>query len=133
MFESARRVFDDLQASGTAVNVVHYTTFIKGLVGAGCLSHARDVLAEMHRSPSTRPDVITYSTLAKAYADVGNVDDGIYLLRMMRSHGVEPDVILFNIILSACSVKPVDGRKILEVFEQVVSFGFKPTSSTYSV
>lgn len=133
MFEAAKQIFDDLRASGTAVNVVHYTTFIKGLVSAGSLTEARDVLSEMHKSPRTRPDVITYSTLAKAYADTGNVDDGIYLLKMMKRHGVEPDVILFNIILSACSVNPVEDKKILEVFEQIVSFGFQPTSSTYSV
>lgn len=133
MFDEARRVFDDLKESKIVANVVHYTTYIKGLVSAGCLSDARDVLAEMHESPKTQPDVITYSTLAKAYADIGNVDDGILLLKMMRSQGVEPDVILFNIILSACSVKPVAGHKILEVFKQIVSFGFQPTSSTYSV
>lgn len=133
MLEEAKLVFDDLKASNSVVNVVHYTTFIKGLVSAGCLAEARDVLLEMHNNPQTRPDVITYSTLAKAYADNGDVDDGVNLLEMMRDQGIEPDAILFNIILSACSAKPMEGDKILGVFEKVLSFGFRPTSSTYSV
>jgi len=133
LLEEAKRVLDDLKASELVVNVVHYTTFIKGLVSAGSLSDARDVLAEMHNSPHTKPDMIAYSTLAKAYSDFGHVDDGIHLWRMMRSQGVEPDVILFNMVLRACCVNPVGGLKIREVFDQAMVFGFKPTSSTYSV
>lgn len=133
LFEDAKRVFDDLRSSGGAVNVVHYTTFIKGLVNAGCLSDARDVLMEMHVSPRTRPDVITYSTLAKAYADAGRVDDGIQLLEMMKKQGVEPDGILFNIILSSCGASPLKAEKISQVFNRIVGFGFVPTSSTFSV
>lgn len=133
MLEEARRVFEDLRASSTALNVVHYTTFIKGLVRAGSLDEARGLIVEMHRTPKTRPDVITYSTLAKAYAERGSVDDAYGLLEMMRRQGIEPDCVLFNITLSACSTKPVGAAKIQEIFENVLRFGFQPTSSTFSV
>lgn len=131
--DNAERIFDDLKRSDQEVNVVHYTTHIKGLVGAGRLEDARALLHEMHNSKKTRPDVITYSTLAKAYAEAGNVEDGLLLLEMMSKHGLKADTILFNIILSSCTVNSLEAWKILDVFNRVVSYGLEPGTATFSV
>merc|ERR1719162_2082536 len=61
--DRAREVFGDLCASGLQLNVVHCTTFIKVLTGAGRLDEAAGVLEEMVRSPGVKPDLITYSTV----------------------------------------------------------------------
>merc|ERR1719478_1701387 len=98
----ARKVFDDLCSSGLRLNVVHCTTFIKGLIGANKLDEAAGVLQEMARSPGVKPDLITYSTIVKAYADSGNVTSAMNVLEMMLAENVRPDEIIFNSVLSAC-------------------------------
>merc|ERR1712125_81015 len=52
----AKIVFEELRPSGLALNVVHYTTFIKGLVKAEQFETASKFLDEMLRSPDTQPD-----------------------------------------------------------------------------
>merc|ERR1719386_47299 len=71
--EHAERIFDDLVQSGQEANVVHYTTFLKGLLGAGRLEDARAILETMRKSSRTKPDVITYGTIVKAYVADGNM------------------------------------------------------------
>merc|ERR1719359_2169487 len=71
--DDARKVFDDLCSSGLPLNVVHCTTYIKGLVGAGKLDEAADVVQEMTKSIGVKPDVVTYSTIVKGYSDIGDV------------------------------------------------------------
>lgn len=128
-----KALFEDLRVSGVPRNVVHYTTLIKGLVAGGDLAYAREILNEMGQTQDSRPDVITYSTLAKAYADAGFVEDGISLLQMMQEQGVTPDAVLFNIILGGCCNKKFEANEILNIFNRICAFGFVPTSSTLSV
>merc|ERR1719201_173911 len=68
--DEAKRIFDDLRHSGVHMNVVHCTSFIKGLAHARRMSDARAVLREMARSPSSKPDLITYATLVKGYIEI---------------------------------------------------------------
>merc|ERR1719424_2008440 len=67
-FECAKKVFDDLCSSGLQLNVVHCTTFIKSLLSANKLDEAAAVLREMSSSSGVKPDLITYSTVVKAYS-----------------------------------------------------------------
>merc|ERR1719453_1084147 len=57
--DHARKVFDDLCASGLPLNVVHCTTYIKGLVSANKLDEAASVFEAMAKS-AVKPDVVTY-------------------------------------------------------------------------
>merc|ERR1719486_66609 len=61
--DCARKVFQDLCNSGLPLNVVHCTTFLKGLINAGHLDEAEKVLHGMACSSGVEPDLITYSTL----------------------------------------------------------------------
>jgi len=131
--ESTRLVFNDLRASGVRLNVVHFTTFMKGLANSGQLKEATDILDEMLTSGETKPDLVTYSTLVKAHADRGNVIDAIRVLEKMIKQGVVPDAVILNIVLTGCCVKPMERAKILHVFHWLTQNGLRVTTTTLSI
>jgi len=131
--DRAREVFKDLCSSGLQLNVVHCTSFIKVLVSAHKLDEASGVLHEMMRSPGVKPDLITYSTLVKAYADGGDVSSALNILESMLSQGVKADEIIFNSVLSCCSTFPMKSTLVMHNFEKLIDFGMKPTSTTLSI
>lgn len=133
--DSARRVFNDLRCSGLCVNAVHFTTFIKGLVGAGHFHEADAVFREMMHSPHTEPDLITYSTLVKAYADGGQMASAINILKQMMSRNVKTDEVIFNSLLNGCVCRPspLQSAEVFAVFDEIIIYGLKPSAATFSI
>jgi len=131
--DNARNVFKDLFASGLCVNVVHCTTFIKALIGANKLDEAAGVIQDMANSSVVKPDLITYSTLVKAYAENGNVTSAVKMLQHMLDHGLRPDEIIFNAVLTTCSTFPLKAASVMQTFEKLNSLGMRPTTSTLSI
>jgi len=132
--DSARKVFDDLSSSGLRLNVVHCTTFIKGLLGANKLDEAAGVLDEMACSASgVRPDLITYSTIVKAYAERGDVSAAVKMLEKMMGAGVKPDEIIYNCVLTGCCTFPHKTAIVMRIFETLLKLGLKPTTTTLSI
>lgn len=129
----AREIFADIKGAGHRMNVVLYTTFIKGLVNAGELKEATGVLDEMGSTGKVAPDLVTYSTLVKAHADAGNVWDASRLLDRMIKQGLTPDSVLYNIVLTGCCAKPMDASEIRCVLAWLVSRGLRPSTATFSV
>jgi pentatricopeptide repeat protein len=132
-FDRARDIFAELCNSGVRLNVVHCTTFIKGLISAERLHEADDVLNEMSRSPGTKPDLITYSILVKAYADHGDVSAAFTVLKRMLDEDIKPDEIIFNSVLGSCSVGPAEVSQSLSVFNSLLELGLKPSTLTLSI
>lgn len=132
-FERARRIFQDLRNSDVHMNVVHYTTFMKGLASAGQLQDATEVLEDMLRSSDTKPDLVTYSTLIKAHSDHGKVMDAIKVLKRMLDQGIFADAVVFNIVLTGCCVNPLEPAQIFHVFQCLVSYGLKTSTTTLSI
>lgn len=131
--EHARRVFSDLRESGIVLNVILYTTFIKGLVNAGELAEAMAILDEMCGKSTAKPDLVTFSTLVKAHASLGKVMDCVRLLERMVSMGVQPDSVLFNTVLTGCSVRAMEPAQVMHVFSWLLKKGLHPSTATISV
>jgi pentatricopeptide repeat protein len=132
-FERAKHVFRDLKNSGVTMNVVHYTTFMKGLANAGELADATEVLQEMLRSRHIKPDLVTYSTIVKAYSDHGQVMDAINVLKQMLDQAIFPDAIIFNIVLTGCCVNAMEPTQIFQIFQRLRKFGLKTSTTTLSI
>lgn len=129
----AREVFSDLRRSGLELNVILYTTFMKGLVNEGELTEAIGILEEMCTQRNAMPDLVTFSTLAKAFATAGNIAMCVELLERMMRLGIQPDGVLFNMVLTSCAAKPVDPEETQRLFIWLVKRGLKPSTATISV
>lgn len=132
-FDRARKVFEDLRTSGLRLNVVHCTTFLKGLVNDGRLDEANDVLSEMLRSPGAKPDLITYSILVKAYADRSQVASALRVLELMVMEGTRPDEIIFHSVLTGCCHPGTSSAEVMALFNKLVTMGMKPKTMTFSI
>lgn len=131
--DRAREVFADLSRSGLKLNVVHYTTFMKGLLSAGHLDDASAVLNLMLKSPDTAPDLVTYSMLVKAHADRGNVAESMRTLEQMMRQGIEPDAVVLNIVLGGCCTRPMPPAKVHQVLNRLMVYGLQPSTVTLSI
>lgn len=131
--EHAKKVFYDLQSSGFKVNVVLCTTFIKGLAATGNMDEALEVLTQMEQAPNCRPDVVTYATVAKGYAQSGDIQGGVQLIERMTKEGVQPDAAVFHTVLGACSSKVMPPAETMRHFERLVSRGMRPSLSAVSI
>lgn len=133
-FTGAKEVFLELSNSNVRMNAVHLTTFIKGLVAAGHFEEASDMIQDMMRSPGTEPDVVTYSTLTKAYADRGRVTEALNVVEQMIGQGVTPDEVIFHSVLSGCAgARAMGPGEITGVLERLLALGLQPTSATLSI
>lgn len=131
--DHARTVFYDLQSLGFKVNVVLCTTFIKGLAAAGNITEALDVLTQMEQTGDCRPDVVTYATVAKGYAQSGDIQGGVLLIERMTDQGVQPDAAVFHTVLGACSSKAIPPEESMHHFERLVNRGMRPSLSALSI
>lgn len=131
--DRASQVCEDMRKFGFQFNVVHYTTFMKILTNAGRFNEAAELLDEMHRSPSTKPDLVAYSTLVKALADQGRVMDAIRIVEHMLKHHIVPDAIVFNLVLTGCTVKCMVPEQIRHVLKWLVHNGLQASTTTLSI
>jgi pentatricopeptide repeat protein len=132
-FDAAKNIFEDLRRSPINLNVVHYTTLLKGLVRAGHLEDATRVLEEMRGTADAKPDLVTYSTLVKAHSDQGRTIEAMRVIELMIGQNIQPDGIVLNIVLASCSVHAMEPAKVTHVFQWLRRHGLQITTATLSI
>jgi len=90
-----QHVFDLLVKSDLPMNRVNYSTYIKGLIQAGCFDRAAEVLEHTHKTSELSPDRVTYSTMVKGVTLLV----GLKRLEQMLSDGISADTVVFNYLL----------------------------------
>jgi len=128
-----QHLFDLLLKSDLPMNKVNYTTYIKGLVRVGRFDKAAEVLQHMRQTPELSPDVITYSTMVKGFADKGDIAGGLKLLQQMISDGVAANHVVFNYLLQGCSMQLHDPSLVDDLLSKMMSHGFKPSRGSLSI
>merc|ERR1719162_1840674 len=88
---------------------------------------------EMANSPGVKPDLISYSTVVKAYANAGDVRSASEILQEMIQADVRPDEIIFNSVLTGCCVFPVKSQDVMQSFDTLIGLGMRPTTTTLSI
>jgi pentatricopeptide repeat protein len=130
----ARQFMDNFIEFGVAPNRIHYTTLLRGLVLAGKEVEVNEIFQFMDQGPeSTSPDLITFQTVVKAYANLGDVSSAVRTIKRAIKRGVQPDEYIFHTALYACSVARMKFPDVLRIFDQLVSYGFTPSASSLAV
>jgi len=119
MFISGNRQMDTMMC----------TLFIKGLVRANCLPRAMELYDEMKSRAGSKPDVVTYSVLIKAFVDTHDLQKALLLVEDMQDSGHAPDDIIITHLLEGCRH---EGNHTLGVrlFKDMVEAGVKPSEFT---
>merc|ERR1719262_414896 len=128
---AANEVVDLLVRGDRPVDTVICTLFIKGLVRAQKLPKAVELYEEMKRrnSEGTRPDIVTYSVLIKAFVDSHDLERALLLVEDMTAAGHVPDDIILTHLLEGCRYV---GNHALgkRLFADMLAAGVKPSDFT---
>ncbi|KAL6003684.1 hypothetical protein ACLOJK_023918 [Asimina triloba] len=94
---------------------------------SGVLDWSSRVFQRMHKK-----DVVSWNAMIAAYAQHGKGEKAIHYFKEMRESGVQPDVVTFTTILSACSHAGLvdEGRWIFSYL--VEDYKMKPSVDHYS-
>jgi len=130
--DRARQVVDDMTAAGCPMNVVLYTTLIKGFARAGELQQAVDMYKKMRADQNVSPDLITFSILIKANCDHGKLEEALSLLDEMVELRLRPDEVVFNNLIIGCAQL---GNAVLgkQLYHDMVKSGVRPSNATFSI
>jgi len=128
-----QHVFGLLLKSDMPMNRVNYTTYIKGLIRLGRFDKAAEVLQHMRQTPELSPDIVTYSTMVKGFADKGDTAGALKLCEQMMSDGIAADHVVFNYLLQGCSVREHDPSMVDDLLSKMMSHGFKPCTGSLSI
>jgi len=83
-------ILDEMAGLGIKPNVITYSTILKGYCQENRLDKAFELLEQMKRSPTCRPDDFTYNTLLDGCACQGLYNKGVSVLDDMQRSGVRP-------------------------------------------
>lgn len=78
------------------------------------------------------PDLITFSTLLKGYCHNGEIDKALRVSETIRERGLRCDELVYNTLMDGC-VKANDQTTGVGLFEEMISYGMKPSAITHSI
>lgn len=126
---AAHEVVDSLLGGDRAMDTVTCTLFIKGFVRTNNLEKAMEIYNRMKSHDGTRPDVVTYSVLIRAFVEAHDLDVALGLADDMAEAGLQPDDIILTHLLEGCRHA---GRLELgkKLFADMLANGVKPSEFT---
>merc|ERR1719498_1105762 len=92
------------------------------------------ILEDMKVS-STKPNVITYSTMLKGHCQNGNVQAGFAILDQMKKEKdsrLKPDEIMYNSLLDGCAQSGLLEEGLQLVEEITKKYRFRPNAHVYT-
>jgi pentatricopeptide repeat protein len=128
---SANKVVDLLVRGDRPVDTVMCTLFIKGFVRAQKLPKAMELYEEMksRNCAGSRPDIVTYSVLIKAFVDTHDLERALLLVEDLTAAGHAPDDIILTHLLEGCRYV---GNHALgkRLFDDMLAAGVRPSEFT---
>ncbi|XP_074318863.1 uncharacterized protein LOC141655696 [Silene latifolia] len=120
-----------LMKLGFQPNIITFTNLIHGLCVNNGNVGAAVALFRKAVDQGWQMSVLTYGTLINRLCKVGQTDEALKMLRMMRLNGVEPDVVIYSAAIDGlCKQKLMSQAE--QLFSEMVSKGVIPDAITYS-
>ena len=96
-------LLDRMKNNQIAPNTVVLTTAINALASEGgeYIHVAYDILQTMEQD-GPEPNIYTYNTVTRAFAEAGRLDDAILMLEKIKQRQLSPDRFTFTTLLMAC-------------------------------
>jgi len=118
-----------------APNSVTYNSLLDCCVRCFDMPLANSLFVTMleSKSPSLRPDLITYSTLIKGFCKERNIEQAFVTLQQMEKQGnIKADEVLYNSLLDGCC-KSNEVDMALKVYQNMRTLKIRPSNVTYSI
>ncbi|KAJ9562464.1 hypothetical protein OSB04_007624 [Centaurea solstitialis] len=120
---------DDYAKRNYANNVSEYNTVIGSLTSQRRIYLLRDVYDDMMLD-GVKPERDTFRALVAGSMKGVRLQDCFFFRDQMKSMGLIPDVVLYNLMISTCG-KCKNSIEATRIFEEMKKLEVKPTAQTY--
>jgi pentatricopeptide repeat protein len=132
-FARLRGLLSDVISYGAPLTESQCASYIQGLVSAGHLEEAEELLGHLMQHSYANADAVAFHILLEAYAERGDAVDVFRVLELMVQQGIQPDALTFNSILAGFeSTLLLGGSEILAIFDMLVGHGLRPRTALLS-
>ncbi|XP_004301453.1 PREDICTED: pentatricopeptide repeat-containing protein At4g28010-like [Fragaria vesca subsp. vesca] len=110
-----------MRTANSLPSVVSFNTIIDGILNAGDVNSAKELLEDMFKLGLT-PDKVTFSTLVNRFAKLGLLDEARMCVEKMIARGIEPDVFVFDSLLKGY-ISNGETEEIVNLLHQMADKG----------
>ncbi|XP_078435557.1 tetratricopeptide repeat (TPR)-like superfamily protein isoform X2 [Wolffia australiana] len=128
-------VYRKMQSLKVKLDITSYNILLKACCLSKRVDLAQDIYLEMKcvkSAGNVELDVITYSTMIKAFADAKMWEMALKIKEDMLLAGVNPNVVTWSSLISACANAGLVDQAI-RVFEEMLSRGCEPNSQCCNI
>jgi len=120
------------ETSGVSMDVEIYSCVLDLLIKSKDTEQAKHVYGQMHRK-GIHPTIVTYSSLARALAHVGEWREVEALASDMQKHGQSMnDYFLYALLLAYATSKPRQSWRAEQAFQEASSLGIQMNGHIFS-
>ncbi|KAI5058720.1 hypothetical protein GOP47_0026890 [Adiantum capillus-veneris] len=126
-YDKGQEIHGDIVLRGFENDISVCNTLIDMYGAAGFLLDSQDLFSRMPRK-----DVVSWNALIKAYGSNHDGEMAVQCFEEMQNQDVEPDVVTFTCVLSACSRAKLlrKGQEIFNLMRE--KYGISPTIDHYT-
>merc|ERR1719214_259383 len=126
------QLLEEMKRDKVDLDVITYSTLVKGYCNAGDVDKAFKVLAEMKSDGKLAPDEILYNSLLDGCAKQNRVDDAVRLLKDMSDSGVVPSNFTLSIMVKLMGRAKRLGEAFQLVDDLAAMSGVRPNVHVYT-
>lgn len=131
-WRSALAVIKDMKARGVTLDSLALNVALSTGVAADKVEEVLELLAEAEQMEKCVPDVVSYNTLIKAFAQRANYAGACEVLDRMQQRKKYPNAITFNTVMDA-AVRAGKPQEAWTRLQEMRKRGFKPDKFTCSI
>jgi pentatricopeptide repeat protein len=122
----------DMHSKGVHVDSLTLNVALSTGIAAEQVSSVEALLAEAEHKEPFAPDVISYNTLTKVFAQRSMYADAAKVVDRMKKHNIRPNAITFNTVMDA-AVRSGKFNEAWQLLTDMRSHGFRPDKFTCSI
>lgn len=131
-FHKVWAVHDEMRAQELKFSVVTYNALIDACARGQEMARIQPLLGQLS-ADGIAPNVITYSTVLKAYCQANRLDSALEVFEeMKKDKSLQPDEVTYNTILDGCARLCLFDRG-MGAFRDMEDAGVRPSAFTLSV
>lgn len=131
VMENVPGLLKEMKKAGLTPNLITYGSVLKGHCLKGDIRAAFDIVDDMRKTTSLKPDEIMYNTLLDGCAQANLADEGLKILQQMQQESIRPSNYTLSILVKLMS----HARRLDQAFSLVdqltKKYRFKPNAPVY--
>lgn len=131
-FKSSVEILHHMDHRSVRVDSLALNVVLATGVAADKLGEVAKLISDMAARSPPVPDIVSYNTLVKGYAQRGNISGALRAVEQMTARGLAPNAITFNTAMDA-AVRSGDVKSVWSLLGDLRGMGLRPDKFTCSI